>query len=60
MSPKSSSLAVDEIKKDRKIEEIEENFEPQLKVLISGRYIGSETKLSTEPVLIRGRITVSF
>lgn len=54
MSPKICSLAIDEIK------EQEEHFEPNLRVLINGRYVGSESKVSTEPEKIRGRITVSF
>ncbi len=61
MSPKTCSLAVDEIKQERQPEETEMIFEPKLKVLINGRYIaGSDSNSFTEPVKIRGRITVSF
>lgn len=61
MSQKSYSLALDELKDSNIDSSDNQKFEPQLKVLIKSKYVkDSVSNESTEPVKIRGRITVSF
>ncbi len=57
MSPKTCSLAIDEVK----IDHLSQDFEPELTVIINKRYVeGSESNGTGTPVTIRGTITVSF
>ena len=61
MSSKSCSLAVDEIKDEELISEDVLDFEPQLKILVNRQWNqNSDSAESAKPVLIRGRMTVSF
>ena len=61
MSSKPCSLAVDEIRDEELLEEVESNFEPQLKILINKRWKDhSDSAADTDPVSIRGRMTISF
>ncbi len=61
MSSKPCSLAVDEIRDEELLEEVDTNFEPQLKILINKRWKDdSDSAADTESVSIRGRVTISF
>lgn len=61
MSPKPCSLAVDEIKDEELLEEVETDFEPQLKILVNKRWkADSDSITDKSTVMIRGRMTISF
>lgn len=61
VSPKPCSLAVDEMKEEGLLEEVEINFEPQLKILVNKRWkADSDSIADSAPVSIRGRMTISF
>lgn len=56
MSPKHSSLALDEIKEQSQESEMHSNFEPSLDLIVTTRHIGNASSI----VEIGGRVTVSF
>ena len=58
MSPKHSSLAYDDLKEQSLAQE--ENFEPQLNLVVSKRYNSNSHSTDNDVVRIEGRITVSF
>lgn len=61
MSPKPCSLAVDEMKEEELLDEVETDFEPQLKILVNKRWkADSDLITDPEPVRIQGRMTISF
>lgn len=60
MSPKPYSLAVDEVKEEDLLKDVEKDFQPQLKVLINKRWNNSDSTTEVTPVCIEGRITISF
>lgn len=55
MSPKESSLALDEVK-----EVLLQEYEPQLKVLVGKRHKNLESESTAEATKLGGKITVSF
>lgn len=56
VSPKHSSLALDEIKETSQESEMLSNFEPTLDLIVTTRHIGNASAI----VEIGGRVTVSF
>lgn len=61
MSPKPCSLAVEEVKDEELLKEVETDFEPQLKILVNKRWKSdSDSATDSTPVCIRGRMTISF
>lgn len=60
MSPKPYSLAVDEAKEEDLLKDVEQDFQPQLKILVNKRWNDSDSTTEATPVSIEGRITISF
>lgn len=56
MSPKYSSLALDEMKEQTEESEMHSGFEPRLDLIVNTRYQSSSHAI----VEIGGRVTVSF
>ena len=59
MSPKHSSLALDEIKEQSQESEMHSNFEPTLDLIVNTRHMSLGSS-SASIVEIGGRVTVSF